>query len=228
MSKKKVIVVTGGTKGIGRAIVDLFSEQNFEVFTCARNNTNDFKSNNIHFYKADLSNKSEVHAFCEFVNSQTKHVDILVNNTGVFIPGKLMEEADGVFETSINTNLASTYYITRGLIGQIKKSDKPYIFNICSTASITAYVNGGSYCISKFAQLGFTKVLRQELKNDGIKVSAVMPGATLTNSWAGTDLPPDRFSDPMSVAQLIHAAYQLSDTTVLEELVIRPLSGDIE
>jgi NAD(P)-dependent dehydrogenase (short-subunit alcohol dehydrogenase family) len=227
MSDKKVIIVTGGTKGIGRAIVDLFSDQDYQVFTCARNDTGDFKSNNIHFYKADLSKKTEVQSFCEFVISHTKHVDILINNTGVFIPGKLMDEADGVFETSIDTNLSSTYHMTRGLISLIKKSRKPYIFNICSTASITAYVNGGSYCISKFAQLGFTKVLRQELKEDGIKVSAVLPGATLTNSWLGTDLPPERFSDPKSVASLINAAYQLSDTTVLEELVIRPLSGDI-
>jgi short-subunit dehydrogenase len=88
-------------------------------------------------------------------------------------------------------------------------------------------LNGGSYCISKYAQLGFTKVLREELKEDGVKVSAVMPGATLTNSWAGTDLPKNRFSEPESIAKLIWTAYELSDTTVMEEIILRPIAGDI-
>jgi len=123
--------------------------------------------------------------------------------------------------------LASTYHLTRAIISHIRNSKRPYIFNICSTASITPYMNGGSYCISKYAQLGFTKVLREELKSEKIKVSAVMPGATLTNSWAGTDLPAERFSQPQSVAQLIWAAYQLPDSTVMEEIVVRPIDGDI-
>jgi len=113
------------------------------------------------------------------------------------------------------------------LIDAIKKSEAPYIFNICSTASITPYMNGGSYCISKYAQLGFTKVLRQELAEDNIRVSAVLPGATLTNSWSGTDLPKERFLNPNTVAQMIADAYRLPNNTVLEEIVVRPMLGDI-
>lgn len=227
MSEIRKIAVTGGSKGIGRAIVDLFSAEGFEVFTCARNHPENYHSNLIHFCQADMSTSKGIQKFSDFIREKTNKLDILVNNTGIFIPGSLMDEADGVFEKSINTNLFSTYQTTRKLIDLIRNSDRPYIFNICSTASITAYVNGGSYCISKFAQLGFTKVLRQELKSEGIKVSAVLPGATLTDSWAGTDLPPTRFSDPKTVATFIFTAYQLPDTTVLEELVIRPLAGDI-
>ena len=83
-----------------------------------------------------------------------------------------MDEEEGSFEKQINTNLSSSYHLTRQSIHAIRKSSKPYIFNICSTASITPYLNGGSYCISKYAQMGFTKVLREELKEDKIKVSA--------------------------------------------------------
>ena len=75
--------------------------------------------------------------------------------------------------------------------------------------------------------MGFTKVLREELKEDKIKVSAVLPGATLTNSWAGTELPKDRFSEPESIAKLIWTAYELADTTVMEEIILRPMTGDI-
>ncbi|MDC0580262.1 SDR family oxidoreductase [Bacteroidia bacterium] len=223
----RIAVVSGGTKGIGRAISEKLLQNGCKVYVIARTNDNEFTHENLIQYTADFSLKSGISSFTEFLFSHESVVDILVNNVGVFIPGKLMEEGDGSFEKQINTNLASTYHLTRHTFDAIKKSDKPYIFNICSTASITPYLNGGSYCVSKYAQLGFTKVLREELKEEGIKVSAVLPGATLTNSWAGTDLPKERFSDPESIADLVWLAYQLPDTTVMEEIILRPLSGDI-
>lgn len=222
-----VAVVSGGTKGIGRAIAELLLSQDFKVYISARSRSNDFNHKNLIQFQADLSLKEEVKAFASFVSENESKIDILVNNVGVFMPGSLIDEEEGSFETQINTNLASTYHLTRATISHIKKSEKPYIFNICSTASVTPYLNGGSYCISKYAQLGFTKVLREELKEDKIKVSAVMPGATLTNSWAGSDLPAERFSEPASIAQLIWAAYQLPDSTVMEEILVRPMNGDI-
>jgi short-subunit dehydrogenase len=102
-----------------------------------------------------------------------------------------------------------------------------HIFNLCSIASIMAYPNGGSYSISKFALYGMTKVLRAELKDYGIRVTAVLPGATLTASWEGTDLPPDRFMRPEDVAEAIFAAHAVSKQTVIEELLLRPQLGDL-
>ncbi len=223
----KVAVISGGTKGIGRAIAELFLEKNFRVYISARSTDADFVHRNLVQYEADLATRNGVIAFAQSVLAEENNIDVLVNNVGVFMPGSLIDEEEGSFETQINTNLASTYHLTRAVISHIRNSKRPYIFNICSTASITPYMNGGSYCISKYAQLGFTKVLREELKSEKIKVSAVMPGATLTNSWAGTDLPAERFSQPQSVAQLIWAAYQLPDSTVMEEIVVRPIDGDI-
>jgi short-subunit dehydrogenase len=223
----KVAVVSGGTKGIGKAICNLLLEKGFFVHTSARNIDETFKNDNLMQHQIDMSIKEETQKFAKAVLDYSPTIDILVNNVGVFMPGKLMEEEDGNFEAQINTNLASTYHLTRSIMPGIKKSNTPYIFNICSTASITPYLNGGSYCISKYAQLGLTKVLREELKADKIKVSAVLPGATLTNSWADSDLPAERFTDPTSVAKLIWTAYELSDTTVMEEILIRPMDGDI-
>jgi NAD(P)-dependent dehydrogenase (short-subunit alcohol dehydrogenase family) len=223
----KVAVVSGGTKGIGRAICELLLEKNFFVHISSRNIDDSFVHVNLMQHKVDMSVKEDTQQFAETVLDHSPEIHILVNNVGVFMPGKLMEEEDGNFETQINTNLASTYHLTRSIMPGIKKSSKPYIFNICSTASITPYLNGGSYCISKYAQLGLTKVLREELKADKIKVSAVLPGATLTNSWADSDLPAERFTDPASVAKLIWTAYELGDTTVMEEILIRPMDGDI-
>ena len=174
-----------------------------------------------------MSKKDEVLRFAAEVKSRTSCVDILVNNVGTFIPGKITEEEDGVFELLINTNLASTYHLTRSLVQSLKQSNRPYIFNICSTASFIPYTNGGSYCISKFGQLGLTKVLREELREDEVKVSAIMPGATYTDSWIGSELPPERFINPSTIASHLWTAYTVSDNSVVEDMIIRPVEGDL-
>jgi len=98
---------------------------------------------------------------------------------------------------------------------------------MCSVASLIAYPNGGSYSISKFALLGFSKVLREELKEFGIKVTSIMPGATWSNSWAGVDLPKDRLMMANDVAQVILSAIKMSDSAVIEDIVLRPQLGDL-
>lgn len=222
----KTIVVTGGTKGIGRAIVDKFAKEGFIVLTCARTEENNFPEN-VHFFKADLSKKVEVLAFANFIQSTVNQVNILVNNTGFFLPGQIHNEEEGTLETMIETNLYSAYHLTRALIGEMIERKEGYIFNICSTASITAYTNGGSYCISKFAMLGMSKVLREELKPHHVRVTSILPGATLTNSWAGVELPAERFIAPEDIAQVVWTAYNLPDSTVLEEILLRPMLGDL-
>jgi short-subunit dehydrogenase len=145
----------------------------------------------------------------------------------VFLPGSIYNEEPGTLEKMINTNLYSAYDVTRGLIGDMIAQKRGHIFNICSIASIKAYPNGGSYAISKHALYGFSKCLREELKDKGLRVTSVMPGATLTDSWAGVDLPEERFSKSEDVAEIIWAAYHLSPLSVLEDIILRPQLGDI-
>ncbi len=232
----KLIVVTGGTKGIGRAIVEKFSGEGFDVATCARKKEDlellkegmeKTSAVRILIHSADLSEKSQVKAFSEFVLSLDRPVDVLVNNAGFFSPGQTTEEPEGSLEHTINTNLYGAYYMTRGLIQAMKTRRAGHIFNMCSIASIKAYPNGGSYAISKFALLGFSKVLREELKEFGIRVTAVMPGATKTASWEGSELPEERFMKVEDVADAVYAAYALSGRSVIEEMIIRPQLGDI-
>ncbi|MBX2916542.1 MAG: SDR family oxidoreductase [Cyclobacteriaceae bacterium] len=228
----KLIVVTGGSKGIGRAIAGRFAEAGFDVATCGRNATDlaAFKSDvekqgvKVHAIVADMRNPAQVKNFCEQILALNQPVDVLVNNAGYFVPGSVLTEPAGTLESMIETNLYSAYYTTRGLISAINKG---HIFNMCSIASIKAYPNGGSYAISKFALLGFSKVLREELKPNGIRVTAILPGATKTASWNGTDLPASRFMKPEDVAEAVFSAWSLSPHSVVEELLIRPQLGDI-
>ena len=101
------------------------------------------------------------------------------------------------------------------------------IINVCSTASITAYPDGGSYCIAKHALHGFSRTLREEMKPHGIRVVSLLPGATLTASWEGVDLPPERFMPAVDVAEMAWAVHGMSPRTVVEEILMRPFLGDI-
>ena len=101
------------------------------------------------------------------------------------------------------------------------------IFNICSIASIKAYDNGGAYSISKFALLGFSRNLREEMKPHGIKVTAVMPGATYTDSWSSSGIDPSRFMEAQDIAEMIYVSSQLSAGACVEDIIMRPQLGDI-
>lgn len=234
-----LIVVSGGTKGIGRAIVEKFLDKGFDAAICARNESEllsfqqesltKFPSQKVHIFKADLSQKIDCDQFVAFIQKLGHPLSVLVNNAGLFLPGQVYSEPEGTLQTMIETNLYSAYNITRGLIANMIENKKGHIFNICSTASITAYTNGGSYCISKFAMLGMTKVLREELKPNGIKVTAILPGATRTASWDGVadELPEDRLMDSEDVAEMVFSAYSLSPKAVVEEIILRPQLGDL-
>lgn len=234
---RRLAVVTGGSKGIGKAVIVKLVGEGFDVITCARNSKDleslesEIAANSpearIYWKSADLSKREDLNAFLELIRSFGRRVDLLVNNTGVFIPGQINNEAEGVLEKTLETNVYSAYHLTRGVLPQMMEEKKGHIFTICSTASITAYANGGSYCISKFALLGMTKVLREELKPYSVKVTALLPGATLTSSWEGVDLPEDRFMKPEDVADSLWAAYNLSAGAVIEEILLRPVLGDI-
>ncbi|OHX65256.1 SDR family oxidoreductase [Flammeovirga pacifica] len=229
-----MIVVTGGSKGIGRAIVEKFSKDGFEVAVCGRNleSLKTLKEElkgaaEIHIFQADVSKKEDCTKFIEGVNALNKPIDILVNNAGVFVPGSIHDEEEGAFEMMMQTNMYSTYYITRGFINKMMAQKKGHVFNIASVASFMAYTNGGSYAISKHAMLGFSKCLREEMKPHQVKVTSVMPGATFTASWEGVDLPEDRFMKANDIAELVYSAYNLSHSACVEDIIVRPQLGDI-
>jgi short-subunit dehydrogenase len=229
------IVITGAARGIGKAIAEKFAAEGNTLFLCARNGLTLEEtatklqrqfSCTINSMVADLSLKTNADAFGDFC-LQKAVPDILINNAGGYIPGSILEEADGSLETMMNNNLYSAYYLTRKLTPQMVKKGSGYIFNICSIASLQAYNNGGSYSISKFAMNGFSQNLRHELKSSGVKVTTVFPGAVFTDSWAGFDNSNNRIMEASDIAAMILACTKLSASAVPEEIIMRPQLGDL-
>ncbi|MFN0213042.1 MAG: SDR family oxidoreductase [Saprospiraceae bacterium] len=235
--RNKTAVITGATKGLGRAIANIFAEKGFDLCVCARTESDlaamkidwatKFPLQQLHTFSADVSKKSEAWEFANFVRSVFPKLDVLVNNAGVFMPGKISEEEEGALETQMETNLYSAYHLTRALLPLMIPQKRGHIFNICSIASFMAYPNGGSYSISKFALLGFSKVLREEMKPKGLKVTSIMPGAAWSDSWAGADFPLERLMQASDVAKALWGCFDMSDAAVVEDLVLRPQLGDL-
>ncbi len=233
----KTAIITGASKGIGLATAKIFAKNEFNVAICARNEEALSKAKvelekvnskiDVYTEICDVSKKEQLNTFADNCLQKFINIDVLINNAGVFFPGEVHQEEDGVLEQMIETNVYSAYRMSKAIIPNMKARKAGYIFNIASIAGLQAYPNGGSYSISKFALIGMGKALRQELLNDNIKVSNIMPGAVLTASWEGVDLPKERFIQADDIAKVIFNAYSLSDSTVVEDIVVRPQLGDI-
>lgn len=230
-------IVTGATKGIGRAIAEAFAALGMDLVICSRH------ASDLHQCRkalkeihpgievldscVDLSVPEEVDRFAHFIAGRWSAVDVLVNNAGVYLPGQSYSEPEGQLEQLMRTNLYSAYQLTRKILPLMLPHRHGHIFNMCSVASFMAYPNGGSYSITKFALLGFSKVLREELKGQGIKVTAVMPGATWSESWAGVSLPETRLMQAADIAESVVSALRMGPSAVVEEIIIRPQLGDL-
>lgn len=234
MTQNKLALVTGASRGIGKAIALKLAQNGFNLILSARNKANlaiaekevkAVSTGKVLSFLADLSKPAECKKLVKDILNLDLPLDVLVNNAGVFAQGPLLEEY--ALEELMQVNVFSVHTITQGLFPAIKKSPQAHIFNMCSIASIEAYPNSGTYTTTKFALLGYTKSLRVELAPLNIRVTAILPGATLTDSWEGVDLPLNRFVKSEDIADTLWAAYQLSDTANLEEVVVRPTPGDI-
>ena len=230
-------VITGASRGMGKATAKIFASHGYNLFLCARNEytllqtiedlKKDFPDISIDGKALDLGKKQEAILFGEWINSNVDTIDVLVNNVGTFIQGNISNEPDGALETMLQVNLYSAYHTTRTVLPKMIAAKSGHIFTICSIASLSAYPNGGAYSISKFALLGFTKNLRRELMPHGIKVTAIIPGAVYTDSWKGSGVTEQRIMEAEDIAKIIFNASQLSMQATVEEIVIRPQLGDL-
>lgn len=229
--------ITGASRGMGRAIADIFALHGYDLLLCSQTEATllqtveelqtKYPSVSIDAKAIDLSNKQGARMFGEWVVATADTLDVLVNNAGTFVPGNISDEPEDALDKMLCLNLYSAYWVTRTVLPKMKAQQSGHIFNMCSIAALQAYPNGGAYSISKFALLGFSKNLREELKPHGIKVTAVSPGAVYTDSWKGSGVDENRIMEATDIAHMIYAASCLSPQAVTEEIVLRPQLGDL-
>jgi short-subunit dehydrogenase len=230
-------VITGASRGIGKAVAEVFAANGHDLYLISRSDIALYKAMgdlqkkypdvNIKAKAFDLSKSVEAKKAGNWMVDAGVVPDIVVNNAGLFEPGSVFSEPEGLLERQIATNLYSAYHFTRTVLPKMILRRTGHIFNMCSIASLHAYHNGGAYSISKYALHGFSKNLREEMKPYNIKVTAIHPGAVLTDSWGNYDNSEKRIMEAGDIAKMIYACSQLSFAACVEDIVIRPQLGDL-
>ncbi|MCZ8522063.1 MULTISPECIES: 3-ketoacyl-ACP reductase [Paenibacillus] len=219
--KNKTAIITGGGKGIGKAAAVALAKEGVHLGLISRS-TGDLETLkselsgtygvNVYYASADISNRSEVEAAVGSLIAQLGSLDILINNAGIASFGKVAEMDPDQWEGIIRTNLLGTYYVTRAVLPTLLEQQSGSIINIASTAGERGFATGSAYCASKFAVMGFTESLFQEVRKSNIRVTALTPSTVNTELATNAGLPigdEDRMMQPEDVAELILATLKL-------------------
>jgi len=233
----KNALITGSTKGMGRAIAIAFANEGLNVAVCSRNEKEllEFKDElllqnpNIKVLArvADGSNKKQLLDFAAAAQHELGFIDVIVNNLGMFTPTSILDDADDTFEKQVNTNLMPTYELYRFFGKAMQAAHKGHFFNICSVASLNPIAQAGAYSVTKYALLGLTKVMRLEMQEHGVKVTAIIPGSTLTDSWKDAVVDKNTMVLPEDIASAIINIYRMSAGANVDEIIIKPAPGQL-
>ncbi len=230
------ILITGASQGIGRAVAQAFAtlpdarlalvarseERLRETCELARG-----LGAEAHAFPCDVADEAAVEAMAQSVRAALGAPDAIVNNAGLFRTGPVVDTTVEDFDRQVAVNLTSAFMVTRAFLREMLNRGSGHIFYMASVASLRAYPGAVAYCAAKHGLLGLARALREETRARGLRVTAILPGATWTPSWYGSDTPPERLMPPEDVAQAILDAWRMSDRTVVEELLLRPQEGDI-
>lgn len=231
-----IAVVTGASQGIGRAVAEeLAEEPDARIALVARTASKleaaaercRAKGAETLVLPCDVTDDAAVTQMADAVRGEWGVPDVLVNNAGLFRPGSLLETEASDFRDQIEVNLTSAFVVTQAFLEDMVAAGRGHLFYMASVASIQAYPGGGAYCAAKHGLLGLARVVREETKEAGLRVTALVPGATFTPSWEGSELPEERFMPPEDVAATLRDVYHLSDRSVVEEVLLRPQLGDV-
>ncbi len=230
------VVITGASQGIGAALAEAFAgepearlalvarSKDLLEAVAARCRARDAEAR---VFVCDVTDDQAVRATAQAVLARWGAPDVLINNAGLFRPGSTLETPPALFRDQVAVNLTSAFVVTQAFLPAMIERRRGHLFFLGSVASIRGYPSGAAYCAAKHGVLGLARVVREETKAHGLRVTTLLPGATFTPSWEGVDLPEDRFMPAEDVARAALDAYRLSDRSVVEELLIRPQLGDV-
>jgi short-subunit dehydrogenase len=221
--KNKVVIITGGTKGLGKAMATAFMKNEAKVVVCSHNEEEfeNLSKEGLVCVKADVTKEEELKNLLEAAKEKFSQVDIWVNNAGIWLPHLPIEQTDWKrAHDLLEVNLFGTVYGSKVALSQIRKQGSGIILNIISTSALEGKLNETAYCASKFAAMGFTKSLRKEVDGKDIKVLAVYPGGMKTNLF--DERKPENYNEYMESSFVAETIIEnLKKENPEEELVIR-------
>jgi short-subunit dehydrogenase len=233
----KSAIITASTKGMGRAIAIALAKEGINVAVCSR------KADDLAAFKneleqanpqvkvftsvTDCGDKKQVIAFAAAAEKEFGAIDIIVNNAGMYTYSSILDDAEDAFQKHIDLNLGAAYELYRYFGKKMMAAGTGHIFNICSVAALNPLPEAGIYSVSKYALLGLSKVMRAEMQGHGVKVTAIIPGSTLTDSWNGMVVDPDKMVLPEDIAGAVIEIYNMSIGANVDEIIIKPAGGQV-
>ncbi len=231
------VLITGASKGIGAAIAEKFAQKGYDLALCARNlsdlerfaNALKAKYVNIKILtrSVDCAKSDDVKAFIHQIKNDFGQIDILVNNAGIYTQGTILNTKLEDYTQMLNANFFAAIELTQAFVPDMITKKSGHVINITSITTKKLLVHAGAYAVSKAAMQSFTDNLREEVQQTGVRVTAIIPGATFTYSWLGTDIPEERFISATDIADAVLAAVNCSTGANMDEVIIRPTLGEI-
>ena len=223
----KSAIVTGGTRGIGRAIAEALLTAGAAVAICGRSAESTARAvaemsgkGQVFGHFADVGNSDEVAAFFQFCDGRLPKVDVLVNNAGV---GKFSNVNDLTLDQwreVIDTNLSGVFYCSREALRRFKAGGGGYVINISSLAGRNPFAGGAAYNASKFGLNGFSEAMMLDHRYDNVRVSYIMPGSVATEFGSGGG---DEWKiQPSDIADLVIMLLRMPERTLVSRLEVRP------
>ena len=228
--EKKVAVITGGTKGIGRAIAKEVLKNGARVFVCARGKedlrnalTELRQLGDADGEQCDVRSFEQVKMMLDQAERVFGGVDILVNNAGIGMFKTVEETSPEEFRALLETNLFGVFYACHAAIPKMKRRGGGYIINISSLAGANPHPRMAAYNASKFGLNGFSEALMQEVRHDNIKVSYIMPGSVNTE-FAGEEISPEKSwqLQPADIAQIVIDLLRMDERALPSRVEVRP------
>ena len=232
--QNKVAVITGGGSGIGLAIARIFAASGYSVVITGRDAKRLQKAvanipadkKQVTGIPCDVRNPASVEKLFRELGKHHSTIDVLINNAGVAHSLAPVDQLSvETWKEVIDTNLTGMFLVTRAALPMMRAGGT--IVNNLSVAAVQPFAGMSAYNASKFGALGFTHALREDLRKCGIRVVALLPGATATDIWSQfwPDAPKAKMISPETVAQAVLHAVSVLANTAIEEIRIGPAAG---
>jgi 3-oxoacyl-[acyl-carrier protein] reductase len=227
----KVALVTGGNRGIGKAIALQLASLGAEIAICGRDEATLYTAGEelralgvrVHSQQADVTRSNDVDALVRKTEAALGGISILVNNVGMGLFGPVHEKTEQEWDTLMNTNLKSVFLVSRAVVPLMIQRKKGDIINISSLAGKNTFAGGGVYCASKWALQGLSGCMAEELRVHGIRVSTVCPGSVFTDFAGRGAKDPTKVLAAHDVAHAVAMIATQGPQSFLSEVHLRPV-----